>query len=433
MIYFGFLLSVGCIIVFWLLSRSNRAGILSKTALNPYLFLILYTVLVQADFLNLYSTGFGVLAQWRIAPRDEVVAEALVKHNAVLLTLALGCVLGGMLGEKAKLPAPRSTNGWINSIFLVAVAGFLLIPVAGQIIEGRSALMIGAESHSGADNPVMFLFSMLLLPALIYFLVQRNLIAATAVCFLLAFLLVGTGSRTRILYVLLPYLFYLAYYQRIRFPKHWFGVMAGVAILLSVAAVNYRILIKREGIQNVGWSEVLGISEIANSNDLPFAEAGILLLSRDADLSPFPFEGFVGAVLAPIPRVMVPFKPETGSVQFTIAYDASNYYRRERGLVIGSITELISDYFVILAAAFSFIIGTSWSYLVMKFGRSRDSDAFAVSVVLYIAMYAFLRNDIQGVGQIVATFLFVRFAFSRKASDRKPNVRRFPLPSSVRI
>jgi hypothetical protein len=101
---------------------------------------------------------------------------------------------------------------------------------------------------------------------------------------------------------------------------------------------------------------------------------------------------------APIPRAIVPFKPQAGSVQFTASYDPERWRSTGSGLVIGAINEIQHDYPYPISLIFASLFGAGWALALRKALRGGSVHSFVWIVVLYLSVYNFFRNDLFLVG-----------------------------------
>jgi hypothetical protein len=217
-------------------------------------------------------------------------------------------------------------------------------------------------------------------------------------------LLLYSGSRTRILFVLIPVVFYLVAVRRWRIPRSTF--VLGVLILgfLALVALNLRVASSQR--QSVTLSELASTSNVFNLNDIAFAETD-LALSRlpSRAVEQYLGQSLVGFVLADIPRSTVSTKPFKGSDQFTQAYDVTNWRLYKRGLTIGGINELQYDYPFPLALLLVFSFAALWIWGFASAAASRTIHGFVWSIGFYVMLYAFLKSDLQSAGQILWAFV----------------------------
>lgn len=408
MIYLGFTLGILAIALFFALSKTQAAGQLSQSGLNPYLILVFYFVLVQLDFLTFYIDGFGVIARSVITAPTQTLAEVLISHNIIGLLLGLGCLIGAKLSRNAPSKPVAAISPNASALLLAAITLPYLLPVISQFLRGESLLLLGAENHTGEQGAVTFFFSMAILPAWTFFLLGRRLVPATVVFLFLAVLLIGTGSRTRVLYLIIPFVFFLHFHGLFFFRRVYFAIGLAVGLLMATAAVNYRIAVTQFNQSQVDVAALFSTENFMRQNDVAFAEVGVMMADGQKELAGYPGENFVGAALSPIPRSIIPFKPNTGSVQFTQAYDDRHYYRHGRALTIGGIMEIFGDYPLLPGALIAFLLGAGWSYFLALTTRKISTIRIADIAILYILIFAFLRIDLQAASQVMWAYLAIR-------------------------
>jgi hypothetical protein len=429
----GLIVGVCCIALFLSLSFSRRVGSWGTTALNPYYVATFYTVLVQIDFIWFEIQGFGVVASTVINAPRFAAAEALMLHNLILLGFAVGCFAGTRLVGPKSAVQGKSISRWPGILLLALVIPFL-IPVIESIIEGRSLFLVGAENHTGEQQLISFFFSMAITPVLIfYFLRQRSNFKILVLVAILV-LLFATGSRTRLLYAIIPFMFAMHYFRYINLKRRYFVIALVAGLLASTILVNFRISAIRDAETNISIAELADVDGLLHSNDVAFAEIATIVITGRKSLSEYPMEGFVGAALAPVPRAIVPFKPMTGSVQYTMTYDSRSYYRFGRSLAIGGITEIMGDYPLLLGVLIAGLLGGAWAALATKAIALGGTLGTADQTMLYVALFAFLRIDIQATGQLLWAYYVIRLICTRSANiRRKSRGRRSSPPSAATV
>lgn len=419
MIWIGYALGLGALLLTWLLTFISPEAKTTRSGLSPYLFLFIYTFSAQLDYISFQQNGFGVLAQRMIRASDQDLGIALVHHNAILLAAIFGIFFGQALGRPLS-PVKREIRRGPTAVFLGFVCALYLLPIVTAVAGGVSIFELGVDAHRVENrDPVSFLYAILMPPLLAGWLTTVKPKAATLACIVLAVLLLGTGSRSRVLYVVLCYAFYLAWYADVSIRRHLVLIGTMAAIIVATGALNYRQAIKH------GWGiestiQLFDPSSIFETPDFPMAEAGVLVVQQPVKLQPFPLEEFVGAALSPIPRALVPFKPEDGSAQFTRTYDSDNFYRYGRGLTVGSIIELKTGYGFFGAMLFSALLAAVWAFFIRRSSGRGDAVGFLLHICSYLVIYNFLRNDLQNAGQILAVFAFTIVMFTRPVRQASP-------------
>jgi hypothetical protein len=174
--------------------------------------------------------------------------------------------------------------------------------------------------------------------------------------------------------------------------------------LLALAAVNARVLISQGRTATI--EQAFSLSEPVNANDWSFSEVSIALsrIPRHR-VNEYPGEDLVSIVTAPFPRALVPFKPISGTVQFTEAFDPARWRKYESGLTIGAVNEVQYDYPYPVAVLVIALLGAAWAFAFRKSLQSKSIHGFAWSVGFYVAAYNFFRNDLYIMGAALSVFV----------------------------
>jgi hypothetical protein len=389
-----------------LLSWHRALGEFRKSALNPLLLVALIVFLAGADFASMAATGHGELAKFSLSTTNSNLLVHEVKYVILLLTTLSGVATAFYVAASVKRvdkPVARAdTRVFATLLYLFALSGWIwsLLDLGvnfGSISDSVAVKLASTQALS------LFVFSILLLPGLTYALPRQPLRVAVPLVLFSILVLLASGSRTRIVYVLVPFAFYLDRVRSLRLKRHQFVWGVAVVVFLSIVAVNYRAAIAYH--RDISFNRLISTSEVLNSNDIAFAESNIALSHiRHSRLEGFFGEDFLGFALAPIPRSVVPIKPYSGSIQFTQSFDPFKYGQSGRGLVIGGINEIEYDYPYPIALLVMFLLGAAWAWGFVRAAASRSISGFVWSVGLYVMLYCFLKIDLQASGQIAWAF-----------------------------
>lgn len=385
------------------LSNQPALGPFRQSALNPLLFVAAYIVLVALDFFAMGSRGAGTLVDRPILVSQSHMISLAGRHAAMLIAALAGVALGLLTAHKSIAPAANGAGNTRIRLFAVVVYLVLLSFWAWSV---RSAFSTGISlenslrlKEEAQGMTLTFTISLLLLPALCFALVRQPYKVAVPLIVFSLILLFFSGSRTRMLYVLIPAAFYFFRVRGIPMPRKYFVVAIAAGLVLAFASLNIRLASQGQNLQGTSMTEIF------SSNDVAFSEINLLILRQPKGaISPYPFEDVVGFFAAGIPRSIVPFKPLNGSAQFTAIYDKFNWARFDRGLTVGGINELQGDYPLPIALVMSALLGFAWIYFFCRSANSPTIYGFVWTVGSYAMVYNFLKADLMSAGQMAFVF-----------------------------
>ena len=390
------------------LSWHPSLGVFRKSALNPMLLFAVYIVLVAGDYASMNINGSGVLAQHRVSAAPGTLFVLELKYVCMLIAALAGIATMFQM-TPASIPSNRPVRRmdlrlvWSLSYLFVLVGWYVAVMSLGVDISSLSDTI---EVKSQTSKSIsLFVLSMMLLPAFTYMLPRQSYkVVIPLVLFSIGMLLLS-GSRTRILYILVPFAFYLFRVRSVPIPRFAFLILAFIVGLLALAALNFRTTEAYKS--EVTLSNLTNASNLFEINDLAFAETNLALsgLNRNR-LEEYPGQSLVGFVFAVVPRSIVPFKPPVGSRQFTAAYDPFKYAKYNRGLTIGGVSEIEFDYPFPVALVIVYLFAAGWARALIRAIGSRSTNGFGWTVGLYVTLYVFLKADLQAAGQILFIFVF---------------------------
>ena len=255
-------------------------------------------------------------------------------------------------------------------------------------LEGSVEVKLGASG-----DPVIYVVSLMLVPGLCYALARQPFRVAIALVLLTVFIVFFSGSRSRILYALVPFAFYLVMARQLRLRRSLFVIGVLAFGFVSIAVLNLRTLVSYN--RTVSAEQTFAVSNPLNLPDIAAAEANIEMSRMNRhQLAPYTGDSLVSFVTAPIPRSVLPFKPPSGSVQFTMAYDPARWRTTSSGLVIGALNEIEYDYPYPIALVITWLFGAGWAFAMLRAIRSPSIHAFSWTVALYIFILNFFRGDL---------------------------------------
>lgn len=420
-----------------LLSHHRALGDYRDSALNPMLLVAAYIALVAGDYASISTTGRGMIAQSSITASSDLLFSLQLKHSAMVLAVLAGMALAFTAIKRSSAPTRKYPQGNIRllstMLYIAILFGwYISIRSLGVDIESLSDSNAVKSAAIGATS--LFIFSMLLLPGLIYALMKQRIgVAIPLVIFSISVLLIG-GSRTRILFVLIPFAFYLFRVQSVRMPRSYFLIGIVLIGFSSILALNFRLVVAKNQVPS--FSQIAEVSNLFDLNDVVFAETSIgLARIGGMKTEQFPFQDMVGFALAAVPRSLAPIKPISGSSQFTAKYDPFNYAKYGRELTIGAINEITYDYPFAIALIVVFLFGVAFAAAFGWGASSHSIHGLAWTIGLYVMLYTFLKQDLAATGQIVSIFLFyttvmriVQKWFGRRTVRRSVEAGLFGIP-----
>jgi hypothetical protein len=389
------------------LSWSPELGPYRKSGLNPLLLFAAFTVIFALDFMSMSTLGWG-----KIAGQPVTISFSHITLLEIKLACMLMAALGGIATVFLYVPAPPPKAAVAKPVdmryFCLAVYLFILVGwylSFGAIGVDVSSLADTVRAKAAGKGEIfLFLFSLLLLTSLSYALARQSLRVSVPLVLFSIGVLMLSGSRSRILYVLIPFAFYLFRVRRFPMPRTTFAVGIVVLGVLALVAVNFRTLVSDR--QSVTFQKLISTSDLLQKNDISYAESNVLLSRIPAgQFADYLGQDIVGFFLADIPRSIAPFKPDTASRQFTAVVDRVHLARFNRELTIGTPSEIEYAYPYPLALVVIYLLGAIWAWAFRRATRSRSIHGFAWTICLYICVFVFFRNDLQKIGQVVSAFV----------------------------
>lgn len=367
-------------------------GALRRSALNPMLLIAFFVLFAGADFFLLGLTGTANLGGHLRHVDGLDLAMTAAQYVGLLMAF-----LGGIwLVYQSPAPPVAPRRGPRVEMRKALLAGHLVVlalwvwailPYSPDFFSVEGSVI---TKYNAGNDPTVYTLSLLLIPTTAYALRKQPFAIALGVTLLTAFLVFFSGARTKVLVALIPILFYLVL-RRWPMPRVYFPILIGIAIVLSLLAVNVRQVVTGQRSGDIGV-ELVGAFETDD-----FAVADIAVLQEGIPqkrLSDYPGENVVSALTAPFPRELVPFKPLSGTVQFTRAFDPQRWRLHRSGLVPGFINEFSGDYPYPIAAILLGLLGAGWAWAFRRATQSTSIHAFAWTVSLYVALFNLFRNDL---------------------------------------
>ena len=264
-----------------------------------------------------------------------------------------------------------------------------------------------------AEHPELWIPVLCLIPALAVLLTYEGKLTVfgmLATVGSLAILLL-TGSRNQLVFVVLLSLL-LVHRHTLRL-RAWLIVPATVGLLIAATLVQY---VQRVGLNDVTLQEFLYkddapiILSLFRTPDLSVAEVISMAVENPGIPMP-PFGGFVGAATFPIPRALLPWKPEQPTALFTAAVDPMRWRMTGSGLTVSGYGELFLE-FGDFAPVVALILGLAWGRLLRRCGE-RFSSGLAPLGAAYASWWAFtfLRGDAYILGFSFWPLMIVLMAF----------------------
>lgn len=393
----------------FILSNHRALGPMRNSALNPLLLIAFFVFLAGVDFVSFAAQGYGILGSHVILPPPGAKFVMLVtKYAGMLLAFLSGiAVVFALTGRPRQgvMKQPIDMRGFLVAAHLVILLTWFVLISANA--DNFFSYVSATRTHlTRVDDPFVYATGILLLPAMCYALPKQSYKIAVPLVLFTLFIVFFSGARARLLYAIVPFVFYLVIVRGVRLPRRYFLIGILAVTVLAIAAQNLRI-ITSSGVRTFSAERVFDIDDVVNSNDLAIAEVNIALskIGR-ARVNEYPGENLVSFATAPLPREILPFKPLSGSVQFTSAFDPSRWRSWGSALTIGAVNEIEYDYPYPLAVLVIMLFGSGWAAATVKTLRSASIHRFAWTVALYIFLFNFFRNDLFIAGGALWVFVF---------------------------
>lgn len=424
------------------LARQVPLGLKSRW-IHPFnLFgVLLFLTLLDFGFLlyDLSDAGYILSSGFRIT-RDGA-SKAFV-YFGLWSTLAFGAIaLAVRHGRRGKV---RVARGSVQAAILVfALAAFACLLSARYVIQyslSMGDLFYVATNRTTffAENAVVFVAASLLIPAYIilgYHLELGKVVLAAAVAAILMLSLFGQRGDLIMVVIILAFLF-----SRRRGGLHAPVLYAALPVggwLLTILGYSYRFSGQFSDLSQYVEAQGGWVGVLFRGNDVALAEAYTSVFSSAALLHRDWYESFLGAVVAFVPRELIPWKPYGASTHYTMVMDAQAWevYRRE--LVIGGPVNMYLDFGFLFGAVMTAFLVYLWARMIVR-GDRQGTGAFYGPIAI-LCLYAFGRNDMYSLGLVMwpllaITLIYLAFSvvFSGPETRKARATMAYPKPRAAR-
>ncbi|RYY25567.1 MAG: hypothetical protein EOP62_13165 [Sphingomonadales bacterium] len=310
--------------------------------------------------------------------------------------------------QKSNLPkvVPNLLAGDIVFAIGAALSGITAIFVIVYSISMGDLLYVAVNRTTFfADNALAFIGVSFLVPSYIFLMFVRGFskvtVAAGIGCLLLQSLM---GQRGDPILITL-FVAYLVSLTRGKLQAPFIYIILPVgAWLITILGYLYRF----SG-QFLNFSDYISSQDgwmgLFRGNDVALSESYTSVFSSQALLHREWYESFLGAVMALVPRELVPWKPFGASTQYTMIVDpqAWELYRRE--LVIGGPANMYLDFGFIGGAIVTALLFYAWGRVIVRANRMGTGTFWGPVAIL--SLYSFGRNDLYSVGLVLWPLIII--------------------------
>lgn len=420
MFYLLLLIPFFCAILLSFAARMSTVG-LKGLALHPFNILGILLNIIALDFFVLYGDLLSnVPTRFSAYSIDGpgAVLSGMLFFCLCAIALTAG-ILIPVFGErpppeapkrKADVP-PRAARAAKTLLFLaIALLLFITSEVVVQSLQRGNLLYVaGVRQTFFRNNQILYLLYGLCVPAFFIYgamhkFGKNTLLAAAVFCTLL----IPLGSRGLLVYILLGLSYWWAMERPLPLP-----LLYAAAPILGIGAVVYRFF-ARDAYSFPTLSAFLDakggfFGVLFRTPDISFAEA-ITVAVNYVRMNRAPWDSLLGAVAAPFPRAIFPWKPAGASAQFTAESTPEYWALIKSEKTVTGFSNLLFDFGYVGALVSAFVLGLAWCSYV----RSRNigyGSAF-VGPVGIVCIYIFCRGDIYNLALFVWPTLLAGVLFT---------------------
>lgn len=387
------------------ISHGSRQYGLRGSVLNPIFFLAVISSIYWADFIFLYHdalAGEVVTIRGMAVTNPDDVLTGFGIFAAGVAALALGIGLFHLLPRSTVVrPQRRVTSTRVGSerASLALSIGILLVslPIATVLARDSSLVLSAITANRQAyfsTHQIEYFILSLNLPAAIYLVAARRSRARIPLIGLHLACLILLGGRAMLAYVAMAWLL-RRIVRGVKVPAISALYLVPIAFFL-LAVTRYVFRESTQGVTLMAFLSQRG-GPIANA----FAGIEISMshaLSTIAQLYPgslsrWPFESFVGALLYPVPRAILSWKPVGASTQFSMFVHPEHWAQFQSETVISGFGDVYLM-FGSIGSLLMVMIGFAVAY-IMYLARAYSPQLKVVTITyLCINILVFVRADI---------------------------------------
>lgn len=388
----------------WLAGQER--GTLVGLALHPFNVIGLLTTLVAIDFITLYNdTQEGRISEilgYLIAAPHQVTEGAIF---FILCSLAMGAAVlvaaaPGLRQPVRSVDREEDSAEQTSASIVMAIAAICMVTVASVVIvesisEGSILYVAGVRQAFFRDNQALAMLGGVGIPA---FYLYGSRMGMKRNTFLYALLLVACllpiGSRSSIVFLALGLAFWWSQSHNLRISHVYLGL-----IPLAVLSTFYRYLTRDANLFRSYWDFIdyhggyFGV--LFRSPDVSMAE-GMTAAITQATIVRGPFDSLLAAIMAPIPRSWIAWKPFSASAEFTRNATPEHFELFGSSWTVTGFVNIFLEYGYWLSVPAAFVLAWIWARIWIVSANRRSSAGLAAPVLILVA-YTFFRADLYDV------------------------------------
>ena len=370
--------------------------------MHPYNVVGFFIVFINLNFLYIFNqvgTGNSVnFARSTISTVWEVTAGM-----GFFLALTIAMVGGIFLASAGRVTATPveedlrlSKAGKLVFWICAAMAAWVSLSVIGQSLSRGSLFYIaGIRQAFFRENAVFYVMLSLLAPATIVAIAwqrrDRSRFSFWLIPLVAIGLLLPLGSRGALLYVLIALMTAAAVNGR-KIRAIWMYLGSPVVALILVLLRYFR-----EGSSaSFGFGQYLDVnSQELLFGNMDFSTAEPIVLSANYDMiQRQPWDSLLAMLVAPLPRSMVPWKPEGASAAYSAAADPQRWVWTQSEFVITGFANLKVELGIAGAIFSVFVLSALWAGRLRRASQSGPHRYALTAVLLTLSAYIFIRGDL---------------------------------------
>lgn len=402
-VFIAFVLAA-MVVYAWL--AGQQRGTLVGLALHPFNVIGMLTTLVAIDFITLYNDS----QQGRIS---EILGYLIVSPGPVIegVVFFMLCSLGVMAGVvAASISSMRRATGpaaqepgradLASASIVMAIAAACMISVAAVVIweslaEGSILRVAGLRQVFFRENQALAILGGVGIPAFFLYGSRVGMKRSTWIyALVLVACLLPIGSRSSIVFLGLGLAFWWSQSHNLRISHAYLGFVP-----LVMLSTFYRYL-TRDAYIFSSFGEFLSYNGgffgvLFRSPDISMAE-GITAAVTQSTVTRGPLDTILAALMAPVPRSWIDWKPFSASAEFTRNATPEHFEKYGSAWTVTGFVNLFLEYGYWLTIPMVFILAWIWARIWIASEGQRASAGLAGPVLILVA-YTFFRADLYDV------------------------------------
>lgn len=369
--------------------RSLHWGRFRSSVANPAYFFVLLGSVSAVDFVFLYVDGSVTMFEINRQLSREMVEDAFAIYTAYL-----AASVAALCAAVWSFPPPRPQQPAIECplaarLSLVVTYGPALTATAA-IVAALPAILSGSINRQllFLSNPLLLLGVGAVAPGLALHLatIERTRARDLALTGVAILLILATGSRGSVF--LIGLILAIALVNDGRRVPAWLYIPAlpfGLAILTILRFV-FRESWRYDSVSDFVKAHG-GIGRLYfGGSEIGFADSFTLIVHDIERLARPAFEGFLGILLYPIPRSVVPFKPISASAHLTEMYSPRKWALTRSEVLATGFGDLTMQFGYIVAPLVVATLTFLWARACV---RTCNGGRFASTFALPFLVYSF--------------------------------------------